>query len=1842
MSVNKQKYNGLEVAVIGVSCKFPGADTPQKFWENIKSKTESLSFLTEEEIIELNISNAHEPNFVNSKGGELEDRYLFDNSFFNYSDLEAEIMDPQTRIMHECVWHGLEDSGYLPERINSPIGIYVGASSDFIWKIYNTLNARSKVLGDFESTLYTQRDYLHSRIAYNLNLKGPSILAQTTCSTSLVSIHLASRALLMGECKLAVAGGVRIDHSPKKGYMYEEGMFLSPDGHCRAFDENAKGIVQGEGAGVVVLKRLNDAINDKDNIYCIIKGTAINNDGNRKLGYTTPSLVGEQEVIKAALNFADASPDSISLIEAHGTGTNLGDLVEIEALSKAYNTANNCAIGSVKTNIGHLGEAAGIASFIKTAFALKNKMLPPSINFEKENSKIGFQNTPFYVNKDLIEWKSTNTPRRAGISSFGIGGTNSHIILEEYEESNDNIDSSSSRDFNIITISAKSDKSLNAYCENLAKYLNENKDIKLEDVAYTLQTGRDIFSNKKMMLVSNVGETVNLLEANNSRKVHTHFTEESNLQIIFMFPGQGNQYLNMGKELYEKEHVFQKEMDRCYRIVSNLTELNIENILYPENEKNDEESNINQIDISPIVNFIFEYALAKLLISRGVSPVAFIGHSIGEYVSACLSGVFSLEDAIKIIVVRGRLMKTLSSGVMMSVPLKRNEIQPFLNRDISLAADHGESCILSGPHEIMDRVEKKFKEMKLICQRLGISHAGHSNTMTSILDEFQLELESIVFNKPEVPYISTITGDWITHENATSPKYWAKHITGTVEFAKGAKTLTDNEDYIFVEVGAGNSLSTIVSQYLKDDKRKPIISTIKFPQQRTYKDTEYLFTSIGKIWMLGGEVNWDKFYGNEKRRKVSLPGYCFEQKEFNIDNKLLNDIVEHNFNSGNIALTNTNINDVDNWFYIPKWKQVVKGNIRFLENIENDCYLVFKDNIGIGDFLIAELESNNAKIIIVEKGDSFKQINLNHFLINSESENDISNLFKSLIESKNIPSHIVHLWSITNPGNAKLNIKRLNRSLSNGYYSLLAIAKEIGNNNIGSDISLNVITNNMHKVVGNDLLFPEHATIIGLIKIIPKEYKNIRCKNIDISIENNYRVNKLLIKQVLDDIYNDTSNFFISYRNNIKYHQFFDSLTIEDVEDKQLNLRENGVYLITGGLGFVGLSFTEYLVKKANAKVYLTCRRKIPNRENWQDYLLNNELTDPISCKIRKVLEIESFGGSVSIEEVDITDKNKMVDFCNRITKEHGEINGVINCALHTEGAIIHKMTKEVSERVFAPKISGPIILSESINLEKLDFFLLCSSQASIIGNEVSYSSANNFMDAYAHYISEQGVAATSINWCSWNAIYKPLDYLGHHISSSNQVIQEVSSFMINSHSVLSPDTELFTSTLCPQTHWVLDEHRINGKATLVGTAYIEMAYQAYKYMYKEKQVQFKEVYLLSPLELEDNEKVVVYILIKNWKNKSEFKILSNKNEEWKEHVNGTMKPLNKKPNLFDVNVLIKKSQSVNVPFNEDFINSNLKFGERWLNNFNKVYRHKNNEMVHFKLPKKYIKDLESYNLHPALFDCAGSYDTYKTGSDRYYLPFYYHEVNVYQSLSQDIFAYSSKENKFAESDRMIKVSKSILNTKGEELVEIIDYTLINALKENGYVARQNRLKSDCTNKIYDDEELHDKGISSSQGVDIFNRAINSYMPQLVVSDKDFNMTVNAYYERIVKQKDLVKDRKEIFETEFIREEVVSSVSDIEQEISAILTEILGVTDINSNDNFFEMGANSLTIVNLNNKLRQVLKKDISVVNIYTYPSISELSQFLVGENESDTEGRSEMNKSKRSRLLSRKERIEN
>lgn len=1339
------------VAIIGLAGRFPGAGSVERFWENIRDGVESISFFSEAELRAFGVDPricAH-PQFVPAKG-VVEDADRFDAGFFGFNPREAAILDPQHRLFLECGWESLEHAGYDPERYQGSIGVYAGVGIS----AYLLQNLATADGGDLASAYQlitgNDKDFFANRLSYKLGLRGPSITVQSACSTSLVAVHMACQSLLTYQCDMALAGGASVGVPQHRGYVYQEGMILSRDGHCRAFDRHAAGTVPGEGVGIVVLKRLSEALEDGDQIYAVIRGTAVNNDGALKAGYTAPSIEGQAEVIATAQAVAEVEPGSITYVETHGTGTPLGDPIEMAALTKAFRVGTRatgfCAIGSLKTNVGHLDAAAGVASLIKTAMALRHRQLPPSLHFAEPNPQVALASSPFFVNQACQDWNAGQTPRRAGVSSFGIGGTNAHAIVQEAPPRES---SGPSRKNQLLVLSARTPEALDQATASLATHLKSNADVSLADVAYTLQTGRKSFAHRRTVLCDSVADAVKALESLDPKRVRTAQADQGQRAVAFMFPGQGAQYVDMARGLYDGERVFREHVDACAGILRPHLGFDLRDLIYPNSKdgRRDAAAQLTNTAVTQPAMFAIEYALARLWMTWGVTPDAMIGHSIGEYVAACLAGVFTLEDALRLVSARGRLMQQLPAGAMLAVALSPDAVQDCLSADVSLAAVNAPAAsVLSGPIGAIDAVERMLSEHGTPGRRLATSHAFHSAMMTPILEQFEAEIRGIALQAPSIRFISNVTGTWITAAEATDPRYWVSHLRGTVRFMDGLQTLAQDPNRVMLEVGPGHTLSSLARRQVP--AAIPQIGSLRHPDEPG-DDVPFVLNALGQLWRVGVRIDWSSFSAGERRMRVPLPTYPFDRQRYWVE-------PGRRTTTNAQSLTTEKKPDVADWFYLPSWKHSAPADILAQDNRDpaSTRWLMLCDETGVAAALAARLATRGHNPVTVAAGERFTRLSDNTFVINPGERADYFDLLKTLAAEGALPDRVVHAWSLTAPNPGVPERDRIESATRLGFYSLLYLAQALAQHAVGHAARVDVIVNQAHAVTGSETLRPEAAITIGPVKVIPQEYPNLTCRLVDIEAVATSSHDWSLVDHLVQEMEALPSDFIVAYRHGRRWVQSFESVRLEDPAARPPRLRPSGVYLITGGLGKIGLALAEYLATTFQAKLILVGRSPLPDRTAWPAWLTSHPADDETSRKIARLHRLEEQGAEVLVVSADVSRPD---DIRRAVATAHARFKG-LHGVFHLAGVglavEVPDATKTSCEAQFSPKIAGLCALTTALSGARLDFAVVTSSLSSILGGLgfAAYAAANAFVDAYAHRTGRDGgIRWRSVNWDGWD-----------------------------------------------------------------------------------------------------------------------------------------------------------------------------------------------------------------------------------------------------------------------------------------------------------------------------------------------------------------------------------------------------------------------------------------------------------------------------------------------------------
>ena len=1335
-------HTGLEIAVIGMAGRFPGARDVEAFWHNLRNGVESITTFSPPELEAAGVDPAllRAPGYVPA-GAILDDFDRFDAAFFGLAPRDAEVLDPQHRIFLECAWAALEHAGCAVESYRGLIGVYGGCGTN----TYYLRNLAShpellETVGGFQLGISNDKDFLCPRVAYLLRLTGPSVTVQSACSTSLVAVHLACQGLLGGECDVALAGGASIVAAGKAGYLYEEGGILSSDGHCRPFDARAQGTVGGSGAALVVLKRLADALADGDHIHAVIKGSAICNDGAQRAGFTAPGIRGQARVIRAAQALAEVSPDSITYVEAHGTATPLGDPIEVAALTQAFRAGTPrrqfCALGAVKSNVGHLDAAAGVTGLIKTVLALAHRELPPTLHFERPNPELDLASSPFYVSAALAPWPGDGGPRRAGVSSFGLGGTNAHVIVEEAPPPPA---SGPSRPHQLLLLSARTPTALAAAARDLARWLRAHPAASLADVAHTLQLGRHAFAERLATVAATPDEAAAALEALDPRRVIAGAAEAGERPVAFMFPGGGSQHPDMGRDLYRTEAVFRDEVDRCVAALAPPLQRELRAALYPEDGDAAEAARrLRRPDVALPALFVTEYALARLWMSWGIRPRAVIGHSLGEYVAACVAGVVSPEDALALTVFRGRLMSELPGGGMLVVELSGPELGPILARRPSLscaAVNAPRQCVVSGPGPLLDEVARELDAREVRVHRVAIDVAAHSALVAEVMPAFQDFVAGLDLRAPDLPLVSNVTGTWIQPGEATDPAYWARHLRETVRFADGLDALLrDVPGTALLEVGPGRALSGLAA--LQDRRPAPGALAASLPHASDPRPAgAVVLASLGQLWTQGVRVDGPAFWAGQQRRRVPLPTYPFERQRYWIEPAGADpagaaaprapDRAPDRSPERRAALRD--------FFYLPSWRRTLPPPPAAARSLAppRRPWLVLCDRLGLGHRLAARLRDLGHEVICALAGDRAGALDADRYVLDPRDPRQHRALLAHLADQRRLPERIVHALGLL-PGDASPEEAR-----DLGYESLIALAQALHHHAPGAPLRLDVIANRLHDVTGTDEIDPWRAAVLGPCKVLPQEHPEIACRCIDLDLDDPGADLDRAAAQVLAELATDPGEPVIAYRGRARLIQTFEPVPIDDATPRARALRPSGVYLITGGLGRIGRFLAGRLAETLRARLVLVSRTPAGDRQG-------------------AVRALEAQGAEVLVIAADVRDPDAMTAAVDQAVARFGALHGVIHAAGVTTGPSIrcplHELTRDDSDLQLGPKLAGAQALAEALRGRELDFCLLFSSNAAVLGGLgfAAYAAANLGLDAFAARQSRGPVPWISATWDGW------------------------------------------------------------------------------------------------------------------------------------------------------------------------------------------------------------------------------------------------------------------------------------------------------------------------------------------------------------------------------------------------------------------------------------------------------------------------------------------------------------
>jgi phthiocerol/phenolphthiocerol synthesis type-I polyketide synthase E len=1800
--------DGVEpIVIIGMAVRVPGAPDADGFWRNLVDGVESVSVLTRQEQLARGATEEQvdDPDWVPASP-MITGYDEFDAGLFGMTTREAEITDPQHRLFLESCYAALEDGGYDPARYQGTIGVYGGKGGNGYQS--NNLERNQRIQnsqhGGIGMATGNQPSYLTTTVSYKLNLRGPSLAVHTACSTSLVAFHLACEALRHGECDMALAGGVNLEVPHGVGYLGSEG-FTSPDGHCRPFDADANGTVWGNGVGITLLKRLSDAVADGDHIRAVVLGNAINNDGATKVGFSAPSVAGQTEAVAQAVGMAGINPRTIGYVEAHGTGTAMGDPIETAALSTVYGHGTEerswCAIGSVKSNIGHLSQAAGIVAVIKAVLVMEHGLIPPTINYTSPNPAIDFPSTPFYPAESVVKWDATDVPRRAGVSSFGIGGTNAHVVLEEAPAPVRDR-SGSARPAHLLQLSAVTAPALAAAVDQLADHLDDATDLDLADVAHTLRVGRAEHAHRATVVARSIEDAVDGLR--DKRRCLTGAVVEPAPKVVFLFSGQGSQYTGMGAELYGCEPVFAAAVDECAALLTGELDRDIRELLFGTGPAAEEL--LRQTAVTQPALFVVEYALAALWRSWGVQPAAMVGHSVGEYVAATLAGVFDLADALRLITARGRLMQSVPTGSMLAVQMDEAAVARRLPADLAVATVNGPgTCVVAGPTDAVADFATALKAGGVKSKKLTTSHAFHSPMMEPILDGFTEVVASVPRRAPSSPFLSNLTGDWITDEQAVDPAYWAAHLRQAVRFGDCVRTLyAGGDNWVLVECGPGRQLSGL-ARSLAPKGATAALASLPGASERV-GDVETVSASVGALWTVGVPLDTESVGAPGYR--IPLPTYPFQRKRYWVEPDPATE-------GAAVTPTRTGPLPLAEWFAVPTWRQATPD---LRTEALREC-LAFVSDDADGAALTQALTGAGVRVVAVRPGDAFAATP-DGYTVRPGAREDHDALVAAL--GADLPARIVHAMTLAGEPVGH-DVAALWAAQDLGFFGLLHLVAALAAAGVAERTRLDVVCRGTADVLGGDLRRPEHATVAGIVRVAPLELPGLVVRRIDIDPTGPVGS---VVTELCRPADADTE---VALRAGRRWVTDYTQLDLPAAPTTVL--REGGRYLVTGGLGGVGITLAADFAQRVRARLVLLTRSGLPERSAWDTHLAVHGGADRAGRAILAIRRMEEAGATVLVVAADVTDPADLRGVRAAVEEAFGGLDGIVHAAGVPGGGMAEVKDRAVAEAVMAPKLAGTLALAEVFGDLTLDFVALCSSVTAVSGDfgQVDYCAANNFLDAYARGDHGWRAPVVSHDWGGWAEVGMAVEVAAPSAVRSGRGP--------SAEPVTHPVLTTRAGTEChgvvsAATHWMLDEHRIGDVPVVPGTGHLETVRAAVVAALptpgEDFVVQLRDVVFLEPFSVPEGTVAEYRVTLgEASEDGTDFEVSGRAGGRTRTHVRGTAgwtRPEATEPTTVDVRAVLGRCapQEADSAFNTGRT-SMLTFGPRWAA-LGAHHVGADEELALVSAPEAALADLDAWGMHPALLDVATAFGTSR-GSGTY-LPLSYGRIVVRDRLPRTF--YSHLRHRESGSGEVVSADIALCAEDGRILVEITDFVLrrVDSGAVTGGLAESRDpdgvlAESDDSGVREADRSASSGGIRPVDGAEAFLRAMSSGLgPQVVIS----TTPVSDLFARRVTTDGIEDDTDLLADA---TEEVPSTVepdggaprTDLEKAIAGQWAEVLGVDDIGVDQDFFSLGGNSLVAIQLIAQIRKATGVRLPMRILFEAPTVAELAARVAELRGTDT-----------------------
>ncbi len=1764
-----------KIAIIGMAGRFPSARSVSQFWRLIANERMGTRWFTEEELLAEGVSQAElsDPAYVRA-ANYVPDMECFDAGFFGFSPREASILDPQHRHFLEVSWEAFEDAGHMPESFDGRIGVFAGSGMQ-AYMPFNLLTNPDLVeeIGMFLLRhTGNDKDFLTTRLSYLLNLQGPSINVQTACSTSLVAVHQAAASLLSMECDMALAGGVTIELPHRHGYKFAGGEILSPDGRCRAFDNDSQGTVFGSGAAVVMLRRLEDALADGDDIRAVLLGSAVNNDGAQKAGYLAPSVDGQAEAAAEALAIAGVDADTVTYVEAHGTGTPVGDPIELAALSQVYETGGTgfCGIGSVKSNVGHLDTAAGAVSLIKVIESLRHETIPASLHYETPNERFDIASSPFYVVDKTQPWPRQEIPRRAAVNSLGVGGTNAHAIVEEAPVRPKTPDQDIWR---ILPFSARTPASLEGLRQKWCEFLDEGDVPALADAAFTLKQGRREFGSRMVVVAKDADSLGEAMSGQHSARVATGAIPKGTPDVVFMFPGGGAQYPGAGAGLLESSEAFRAAVDECFSHLPEDAPADLRMMMFERNLTDDvarEKLEMSGYAIPAL--FILEYAYARMWQGWGIEPAAVFGHSAGEYAAAAIANVMSVRDALKIVTWRGKVMDAAAAGAMSVIPASRDKTLELVGDSLDIAALNARDlCVVSGEVSEIAALESRLVGTEYEATRVRINVAAHSRILDDQLDNFRRGIQDVSLKAPDIPFVSSLRGDWADEGDFETVDYWVNHLRHTVLFADAVETILKKPNQIILEVGPGQTLGPLAQMSEAENSPLAVLASGKQPKD-TEDDYVVALTTAGAIWAHGGKLDWSKLPGADAGQRVSLPTYAFAKERHWIEPGIGTKKIEEGAVSHPVQMIRAE--NPDDWYQTLQW---IDAPLPPESPARNETWLVFHGEDPVSEALIEELKHRDCHCYIVRPGDSFQQKEQEYQLRPGNPE-DYEELLAKLPKQ---PTHISHHWAL-----AEGEKSTQDRLFDSGF----CLTRAIQSADPADNIHLSFVGSGSVSVKGEPVTNPELTTLLGPVRVAPREISGLSTQYIDVETTADPRGMAMLLLEEHDV---GAMEDRVAYRQGARFSEQLVPLETTEATDVPKRLSPSGCYVITGGLSGIGLALAGYIGKTVQGKIALLGRTAMPEETRWEDILE----TDPGSSEahtITAIRDIRAAGGKVLTVATDVADAAALEKSLARIQEEFGEISGLFHGAGIIDDAPLMMKTLADTHRVMSAKVEGGRNLSQLLPEGSLDFFAVFSSTSVITAppGQVDYVAANAYLESLAAS-REDGLA---ISWGAWR-----------DIGMASRAYGGAETGGAGSHPLLGPmqtaedGTISFTTVYDPEALWVLNEHVVGGVPVLPGTGYIEIAEAAMTAVSEGKPWEMQSLSLASPLAFPDDKRLHVTVSLIPEDKGYEFRVESASTAEGErtEHCRALVKMVRKSDQKLPEDFQKACEMALSEKSGHDSQENLIDFGPRW---DNVVDIRSGSEVIEadFRLADEFAADLEVYSVHPGLTDEAATIglnllaDVGTEGA--FYAPMSVERIRILGPLPQIL---KSKAKIVAQTPKRFASFDVVISDEAGNALMILEGFALRRVEGSSFEAEEE--SASLVDKIIS------QGIRSSEAPGIFSRLLNSDSRQTLVSPTP-----------------ILDLRREMMRGAAPRKKTVASSDDaanaadysnaVEQKIAEFWRDLLGVENPQPDDDFFDLGGHSLAAVRLFAKIRKEYETDLPLATLFEAPTLRQLSEVVIAE----------------------------